>query len=1187
MTTILSVIRLGFLRLLTFTMLAALVAAPTAAQTSSGSIAGVVVDSQQAAIPNASVTAVEQEKKTTFSTKTDAAGRFVFPQLLPGRYNIMVESQGFKKTERKDINLLANDKITVGEITVEVGTVVESVEVSAQTILLKTESSERSGAMTGKELENLAVNSRSYLQLVGFLPGVVSTANLTTGGHAGLANISANGARFDQNNLTLNGLGNVDTGNNGDQLATISLDSVQEFKVLTSNYQAEYGRSSGAQISVVTKSGSQQFHGSGYLFHRHEGLNANNWKNNRDGLQRQLFRFNNVGYTIGGPIYIPKVMEGTKDKLFFFFSQEFQRQLRPQARRDATFPTDLERTGDFSASVDKDGNPVYIKDPLLTGTCSATVRTACFPNNLIPAARRYGPGMAALNFYPKPNALGNKGFNYSSQIPDSYPRREELVRIDYNLSSKWRLFGHFLNNFDSITSAYGSFVLGSGFPLVPITDSRPGRSVMVSATAMLSPTLTNEFTWGYGKNIIHIDPVNDGLTRAKTGINIPLLYPSAVQNDFIPRMAYNGTRISNEQRIGTNNAPFYNYNTTFEFIDNVTKVWRQHVLKAGFYFQRSRKDQTSFAASSGDINFGDGGSNPLDSGFGFSNMALGVYQTYDQASKYATGRYRYSNVEWYIQDQWKVNRRLTLDYGLRFQWIQPQFDASLQTATFLPERFDVAKASRLYYPVAGAATAGAIDRATGQLFPSTYRGRIVNGSGNLLNGVAQAGKDISKYLIQNRGVHYAPRAGFAWDIFGKQNFVMRGGIGVFYDRIQGNEIFDMITNPPTTLVPRLFNGNLSQVDPNNLLIAPLGLQAFDYNGNVPTVYNYSFGIQTKLPFQMVLDTSYVGSMSRHQLQRVNLNAIPYGATFLAANADPTKSQTGLLGNGAYDRDFLRRFTGFGDITLHQFGGTANYNSLQVSLARRFSRNLEFGVNYTWSRALGTSDDRGNFNRIDGNTRLANYALLAFHRAQTLQMHYTYDVPSVFKNSVAHAILDGWQVSGSTTMQTGSPFTPGYSISGVNNQNITGSYTEGARLALVGNPNTGSDDPYNRINPAAFTAPRVGSIGLEAPRNYLINPGINNFNLSLQKSFSVRERVKMQLRADAFNVFNHPQFSGINSTLNMAAPSPNPGVGGLAGGAFTNLYLNAAGTAINNKNGFGTVSGARDPRIMQLVVRLQF
>src|SRR5215472_8987156 len=387
-------------RILLAAAVLAAAALTSSAQTSSGSIAGMVVDPQHAAVTNATVTLMEPERKTSVATKTDNEGRFVFPQVLPGRYTIIVENPGFKKAERRDVNLLANDKISAGVITLEVGTVSESIEISAEALTLKTESGERSSALTNKELENVAVNSRSYLQLAGMLPGVVSTANLTTGGHAGLANISANGARFDQNNLTLNGIGNVDTGNNGDQLATISLDSVQEYKILTSSYQAEYGRSAGAQISVVTKSGRSDFFGSAYFYHRHEGLNANNWKNNRDGLPRQLFRFNDPGYTIGGPVYIPGRFNRNKDKLFFFWSQEFQEQLKPQNRRDATVPTLLERQGDFSQSVDKNvpyggtPNAQYIHDPLLPpGHCQAGDTSNCLQDNGVmgkfPASRLF------------------------------------------------------------------------------------------------------------------------------------------------------------------------------------------------------------------------------------------------------------------------------------------------------------------------------------------------------------------------------------------------------------------------------------------------------------------------------------------------------------------------------------------------------------------------------------------------------------------------------------------------------------------------------------------------------------------------------------------------------------------------------------------------------------------------------
>jgi hypothetical protein len=1187
------------IRLVLCVALPLILSAPAFAQTTSGSIAGNVVDTQQASIANATVTIAEHARKLTLVTKTDGAGRFVFPQLLPGVYDITVESPGFKKLERKDVELLANDQITVGAIVLDIGAVAESVEVQAQVVQLNTASAERSAAIVGKQLDNLAVNSRSYLQLAGIAPGIVSTNNLSTGGVGGLGSISANGARMDQNNLTLDGMGNVDTGSNGSQLTSISLDSVQEFKILTSNYQAEYGRSSGAQISVVTKSGTSSFHGSGYLFHRNESLNANFWKNNRDGIARNLFRFNDPGYTIGGPVFIPKVFNRNKDKLFFFFSQEYQQQLRPEGRRDATFPTDLERRGDFSQSVDKNGNPFpYIRDPLSGSPCATTAtgdHTGCFNGGgvlgRIPGDRLYAPGIAVLNFFPKPNALStaNKGFNFTSQIPDSYPRREDLIRGDYNLSEKWKIFSRFVKNKDAVTSPYGSFVLGSGFPIVPISDVRPGYSLVISATTIFSPTVVNEATFGIGHNKINIDAVTDGLTRAKTGINIPLLYPSAVQQDYIPRFAYAGSRIGNEQRVGSNDAPFVNYNTTLHWIDNLTKVWNAHVFKAGVYIERSRKDQTSFANFDGDISFADNSSNPLDTGFGFANMAIGVFSTYTQASKFANGMYRYTNGEWYIQDQWKVSRRLTLDYGMRFEYIQPQFDASLQTATFLPERFDPKQAPVLYRPAKINGVNVAVDPTTGQTFPVSAIGKIVPGSGNLLNGIAQAGKGVSKYLVQNRGVHYSPRLGFAYDITGRQNFVLRGGGAIFYDRFQGNEVFDMLTNPPTTFAPTLVNGFLKDVDPKNVLIGPSGLNAFDYNGKVPTVYSFSLGLQTRLPYQMVLDTSYVGSQSRHQLERLNLNAIPYGATFLPQNQDPTKSSS-VLGSAALNADFLRPYQGFGDITLHQFGGTANYNSMQTSLNRRFSKGLFFGMNWTWSRALGTTSDRTSFHRIDGLTRFANYGPVTFDRHHTVNIFYTYDLPSIIhSNGIVHAVVDGWQLSGGTLFQSGNPYSVNFSIPGIGNQNLTGSYTEGARVQVIGNPNQGTtDSPYNRINAAAFTIPPIGTIGLGAPLRYLRGPGTNNTNFSVQKSFSVRERMRVELRADAFNVFNHTQFggvggggvdnnSGINSTINFKSlTDPTP----------TNLYLKPDGT-VNDKNGFGTVSGTRDPRILQLVVRVRF
>jgi len=604
------------------------------AQTSSGSLTGTVLDAQGSAVPNATVVVTDLAKQTCFHVITENSGRFAFPTLAPSTYDLTIEAKGFKKYQLSNQVLNSNDNLAVGNLTMQIGSETQSIQVEAQGVELKSESGERSESIVGKQLQNTLVNSRSYLDLTKLIPGAVSTVNLQTAGHGGVGSISANGARQNQNNLTLNGIGNVDTGNNGDQLATISLDSVQEFRILTSNYQAEYGRSSGAQISVVTKSGSSQFHGSGYLFHRNEGLNANNWKNNRDGLQRNKFRFNDAGYTIGGPIFVPKLEKYTKNKAFFFWSQEYQNQLKPQNARNYTVPTALERQGDFSRSVDKSGNPYpYIRDYTFNRPCGVADTSGCFADGgvlgRIPKSRLYQPGLNVLGIYPLPNAqqAQNSGYNFTSQLSDSYPRREDLLRLDYNVTEKLRLFGHYVNNNDAITSYYGSFVLGSNIPKVPILDARPGYSWAFGATFTPTPTIVNEFTVGTSKNQINIDPVNNGLTRAANGLTgLNVLYPNAIQQDFIPNVGFNGTRIANTSSFGTNNAPFFNFNSTRDWVDNLSKVFSKHVVKLGVYVQYSQKDQTSFANANGNFDFGDNSSNPYDTQYGFANAAVGGVQ---------------------------------------------------------------------------------------------------------------------------------------------------------------------------------------------------------------------------------------------------------------------------------------------------------------------------------------------------------------------------------------------------------------------------------------------------------------------------------------------------------------------------------------------------------------------------------
>lgn len=515
------------------------------AQTTSGSISGSVADRAGAVIPGASVTVTEDSRKFSLTAISDETGRFVFAQVPPGTYTISIEIPGFKRFEQKNVVLSANDRLALGVVNIDVGQLTESIEVTTEAAILKTESAERSDTLVARQIENIGVNGRSPLALMALVPGVVATGDFRTGGPQGLGNISANGSRANQNQFTINGISNVDTGSGGTVNVTISQDSVQEFKVLAGVYQAEYGRSAGTQITVVTKSGTSEFHGSGYWFHRHDSLNANTWLNNRQGLPRGLQRFNDVGYTIGGPI--------KKDKLFFFFSQEYQRQLRPQAVRRRTVPTELERNGDFSQSVDSSGRPFpYIKDPLSTQPCSSSNTAGCFKDGgvlgRIPTDRLYGPGVALLKMLPLPNAAGNVGFNYQSQISDSYPRREDLVRFDYNMSSKSRFFGHWLYNANTYDSYYGSFVLGVTVPITPIEYKNPGHGLAVGHSYTINPTTTNEFNIGLTNNSIDIDATTDALTRKKSGAALPLLYPDAVQKDYVPNFCWRPARSQAPQR---------------------------------------------------------------------------------------------------------------------------------------------------------------------------------------------------------------------------------------------------------------------------------------------------------------------------------------------------------------------------------------------------------------------------------------------------------------------------------------------------------------------------------------------------------------------------------------------------------------------------------------------------------------
>jgi hypothetical protein len=1137
------------------------------AQQISGSLTGVVKDSLQGSVANAKVTLNNRQQGTTREATTALDGGFVFTQLQPGTYNVSVEAAGFKKFEQKDVSVFANDRASLGDIVLTVGALTDTVTVEGQAAAVQTASAERSGVLTTRQVVDLAETGRSLFDLTKTLPGIVYTG--------GLGGVASNGNRNNQNNFTLDGVTNVDTGSNGGTLATTNIDMIAEMKVITNSQPAEFGRSSGAQIEVVTKSGSQNFHGTGYFFHRHEDLNANTWRNNIDGRARPYYRYNFAGFNVGGPAYIPGKFNKNKDKFFFFVGIEWQKQLVPNSLSNVTVPTALERTGDFSQSHDGGGNPLKIVDPL---------NGIQFPNNRIPANRLNPDGIKILNFFPQPNALGSDpSFNYQSQVSNTYPRREDVYRGDYNISDKWKVYARYINNKDETSMAYGQWNAQYNIPFGPMSFGAPGWSIVANVTTIINPTLTNEFVFGSSKNVLHIFPLDNAFDESKLGLSYKMPYPAADTLHLVQNWQWD---VPNSPSINFTGTPFSNYNHTYDITDSIANVRGKHTLKAGVYLHKSAKDQTSTNSVNGYINFSRDTNNPGDSNWSWSNALLGNYDTLQQSNTVLNGQYRSWNVEWYLQDNWRVNDKLTLEYGLRFYWIQPQYDAALQTSAWNKSLYDPAAAGVLR--IAGRDASGnriSVNPLTGETGAAALIGSIVNTgkgfvNGLYANGLGLAGKNYPRGLIDDRGLQYAPRLGIAYQFAPKT--VFRVGAGVFYDRLQGNPVFDMLVNPPSIATPKFYYGNLAAIPSSSAgVFFPGSVNGFDKNGQIPTTYNWNATIQRELPGAILFDIGYVGASSNHILYRINQNAIPLGAAWLPQNQDPLNASPKFDGTTSNQPNFYRPYQGYSNTINYGFGANSNYHSLQVSANRRFSKDVTGGVAYTWSKAMGTTND--DYTTITPfNFRTADYSVLNNDRTHVLVINYVYNLPKFIRSTapaakVAKLIANDWQVSGITAIQSGAPDAVSFSISGLGNLNerYTGSPDVGPRVVYTG-PVSYPKDQYAWMNASVLALPAVkGSQGFDSSRYPVRDPGFQNWDISIFKNVLLHgESTRMQLRVEMFNAFNHPEFNSWNhsATFNQAGQLINlPTALGGNGGRF----------------GFGALTGTADPRRIQLAAKFYF
>jgi len=1214
-------------------VLTVVLAAPTAsAQITTGTIAGTVQDSSGGVIPGATIVLISESRGTrSVPGVTNATGDYVFPNMTPDTYTIEVTMPGFRTTRRTGVAVSGGDRVSVPALVIEPGGASETIEVTAEAPLIQAQSGERSFAISTTQIENLPMaGNRNFAALTALTPGVVGTSRIGGGG---------------QNNIMMDGISAMDTGNNG-QMLQMNIESIAEVKVLTQGYQAEYGRSSGLQITAVTKSGTNRFSGSVYDIEDNSAWNTNSWVNDKNGDPKAVSKTRTWGYTIGGPAGRP----GGDNKLFFFYSHEYRPSSSGGNINRFRVPTALERAGDFSQTRDQNGAPFpFIRDVSTGLPCSAANTSGCFQDGgvvgKIPQDRLYQVGVNLLNRYPTPSLTQAAGSNFNLEIPrptDKNLLQQPAIRLDYQLSPALRFTGKYSGQRQKRRVIQGTMP-GLNDVLTPypyITN----YGITVNYT--FNPTTFIEATYGSIKNELAGGGSGGLLVNPSATLNdpllagLPLLYPNATVLDNTGYYAYkvmqaenpvwwDGTRMSIPpafawgNRIGAQPPNqqfpgFLNINKTQDVAISMTKVAGRHTIKAGFYNNYSYKAQNTGAGGVanlspfGYINFGNDTNNALDSGFGYANAALGTFTQYLQQQKFVEGSMIYNNTEFYLQDNWKMTNRLTMDYGMRFTRQQPQHDQFQQMSNFFPEQWSMAAAPVLYVPGcnnnAVTCTGNALnarDPRTGQILTipgvantSAAIGTIVPGSGNLLNGIRQAGDGISEYSYVWPTLVYAPRFGMAYDVTGTQNVVVRGGVGLFYDRPDGNTIFSIPTNPPMTSSQDLRNGQLQNLGGG---LSPVGVPAmrtFSYNAKVPSSTQWNVGVQMALPWASSLDVSYVGQKSFNRLQVVNLNQVNLGAAYLPQNQDTTRTPSAVPGATALTTNLLRPLPGLSAIEQNTTAFGETFHSVQASFNRRFRGGMSFGVNYTYSISL--EGNTGLTQRLqhaaDGTFTVradqAQYEELNKNLAiqpHVLRGNLVWDLPDLVADGGAKRmlgyLLNDWQLSGIVNFSSGTNYDLGYSYNANGgNVNLTGSPDYAARIVYIGDPGSGcSGDQYAQFNTSAVTGPGYNSTGLESGRNIMRGCVQRDIDLSLARTIRIGGGRSVQLRADAFNAFNIVNINGRSSTIQYNSPTDL---------TVRNPQFNADGSLnqarLTPRNaGFGAATSAGGMRTVRLTARFSF
>jgi hypothetical protein len=1160
-------------------------------------LVGSITDSSGAVIPDVQVTVTNADRGLTRRVTSDAAGEYTAPRVPIGNYVLTVEKAGFQKLVRSGITLQVGQTLRV-DLQLQVGSASQEVIVNANAAHVETETGAISDVVTGAQVSELNLNARSFANLATLVPGAATLGSgfdPTSVGVLANSAISFNGLPVNVENWEVDSTNNIDQGSGSGSIMTYpSIDSIAEFRVSTSNYSAEFGKSGGAQIEVVTKSGTKDFHGDLFEFIRNDKFDANDWFINRtiepnggSAPQTPLKR-NNFGFTLGGPVFIPGHYNTGKNKTFFFVSEEWRKN-REGTVINQNVPTLRMRQGDFSEC---DANSKNF-NPVVASGCAVPINPATnlpFQNDLVPIDPT---AQALLNaLVPAPN----NGVNFYTAAP-SLPTnfREDMFKIDENITDNIRAFFRYTQDAfeqDSVPTLWSS----ANFGTVKSRWTSPAKSAVFHLTETIRPNLMNEFIASFSADVNTVNNFTGfdspaGSINKPTGFSMKTLFPANQDQPKLPGISVDG------------GVPFsFAESTGFEFFfwdpqpaikDNLIWTHGRHTLKAGFFLLYNHINTTTNIGynTQGFLSFSN--SSSVTSGNALADMYLGRIANYQEYGRVvdgeplggaALGHWRQWDFEPYVQDDWRVTSHLTLNLGLRYYWLTPFHDSVTPTndSLFVPALYDPTKQAQLD-------SSGNLIPGTGATYLNYGNGLVQCGSGGIPLGCYKS----------FRGT-FSPRFGFAWDPFGNGKTAIRGGYALTWDN--GNPLHNgagFNGNPPTAT--NLFGYNIVGYD--NVAAGPLGPASFS-NVNVTKwqeIQQFNLGVQHQFPGNNILSVSYVGTLGHHLQQNVNIDQVPIGAT--TQNVPSLAGTPGCDAKGncnvqqvlistAEPSEFFVPYRGYANIAQRQMTGNSNYNSLQANFRHAFGYGVTFQAAYTWSHELdnmfqGGSANSGGTNGINDADLHRWYGTGGLNQTQMLVMNYIYQLP-FFKNASSlwtRNLLSGWEISGITSFLSGSPIDVqgecgiagmASGIGGPVACNALGHLT--VQKGVVSDPQFGPTptwfDPslLGQVTVSQLSANNQPGMFGYLGKNPMTGPGRNNWDLAIIRNFQAPwfrgEHSSVQFRMESYNTFNHPQWSSVNF--------------------FCSSETTPGGPCNGSQNiGNGEVASAALPRILQLGLKFIF